>query len=61
MNEIEQYYICKVCGNGYDNADTLEFHFKKEHTKLDFIAYLKREAVRQATSVTDGISKENES
>jgi len=41
-------YDCELCGNGYSEADGLEYHFRKEHTKTDFIAYLKRNAVREA-------------
>ena len=41
-------YFCKVCGNGYREADQLEYHFRKEHTKTDFIAYLKKQAVIEA-------------
>ena len=40
----EKYFICKVCGNGYTDSDVLELHLRKEHTKTDFIAWLKREA-----------------
>ncbi|NIQ14315.1 MAG: hypothetical protein GTO02_07895 [Candidatus Dadabacteria bacterium] len=38
-------YYCKLCKFGYEEADQLEYHFKKEHTKNDFIKYLKKEAV----------------
>lgn len=46
----EMIYICKACGNGYDEADKLELHLRKEHTKTDFIAYLKKQAVVEARS-----------
>lgn len=42
-----KYYFCKLDGFGYDTADQLEIHLRKEHTKTDFIAWLKKEAVNQ--------------
>lgn len=37
----KQLWICELEGNGYYNSDALEYHLRKEHTKTDFIAYLK--------------------
>jgi len=41
MNQQEKTFDCKVCKNGYDNIDALEYHLKKEHTKNELIHYLK--------------------
>lgn len=40
-------FDCKLCGNGYSTSDQLEIHFRREHTKTDFIAYHKREACKK--------------
>lgn len=44
---MSKYLSCLLCGNGYAEADQLEYHFRKEHTKTDFIAHLKKQAVRE--------------
>ena len=38
---ITFYFNCRVCGNGYSDIDTLEFHLRKEHTKNELIHILK--------------------
>lgn len=49
-NISNRCFNCVVCGNGYSDADQLEIHLRKEHTKTDFIAYFRAEEVKHVRS-----------
>ena len=41
------YAWCKICNGGYDDIDQLEYHLQKEHTKNEYIHYLKIQTLKE--------------